>query len=137
MKIKNGFTLIEVLIVVAILGIIAAVAIPSYSSYITKTRRAEAMALLTEVAGEQERYFSENNSYAAALTEIGYPADAIDSEAGSYSVSITAQTATSFTLTAARVAGKPQERDDECGDLTINSIGTKGITGSGSVADCW
>lgn len=137
MKKSAGFTLIEVLITVAILGIIAAVAIPSYSGYVTKTRRTEAKSLLTEVAGEQQRYFSENNTYTDKLTVLGYPADSVDSEEGNYSVSVTAQTVTSFTLTATRVAGKAQITDNECGDFEINSVGSKDISGTSTVADCW
>lgn len=137
MKKTAGFTLIEVLITVAILGIIAAIALPSYTSYMTKTRRTEAKTLLTEAAGEQQRYYSENNSYADKLTVIGYPADSVESEGGNYTVSVTAQSATSFTLRATRVAGKSQADDAECGDFEINSLGAKNITGTGTVANCW
>jgi len=135
---NSGFTLIELMIVVVIMGIIAAIALPAYSSYMTDARRAEAKTMLIEMAGEQYRYYSENNSYAADLTTLGYNSDAELSDNGFYSVSVTAQTASSYTLTAAPVAGSVQaENDTACKSLTINSIGAKGVTGTAASADCW
>ena len=135
---QSGFTLIEVMIVVAILALIAAIAIPSYSSYITKTRRVDAVTILTEVAGEQQRYFSEFNRYAPAMTDMGYPADSQLSENGYYSVSVSDSSPSSFTVTAQPVAGGAQESDTECGSFTINSAGQKGVVDATSTArDCW
>jgi len=133
-----GFTLIEVLIVVAILGIIASIAIPSYGSYMTKTRRVDAITLLTEVAGEQQRFFSENNRYAETMTDMGYPNAEELSENGYYNVSVTASTPSSFTVTAQPVAGGAQDDDVECGSFTINSAGQKGVAGATKTAqECW
>lgn len=134
MKQQKGFTLIEVMIVVAILGIIAAIAIPSYSSFMNKTRRVDAITILSEVAGEQQRFFSENNRYAGAMTEMGYANDPTLSEEGLYSVSIDNPTPTSYVLTATPVAGEAQAGDTECGAFTLNSGGVKG---SDNGVDCW
>ena len=133
-----GFTLIEVMIVVAIISIIAAFGIPSYTSYMEKTRRVEAKTILSEIAGEQQRFFTENNRFAADLTEMGYPTAAMLSENGFYSASVTANTASSYTITAAPVAGGAQESDSDCGSFTINSAGIKGVDGAALAADeCW
>lgn len=133
-----GFSLIEVMIVVAILGIILGIGVPSYSSYMEKTRRADAIALLSEVAGEQERFFTENNRYATTMTEMGYTAATELSENGFYGVSVTASGGTTFTLTAAPIAGEPQENDTKCGSFTINSAGSKGVVNASLPAEkCW
>lgn len=134
MKLQKGFTLIEILIVVAILGIIAAIAIPSYTSFMNKTRRTDAMTILTELAGEQQRYLSENNRYANDLTDLGYPNDPFTTVEGFYTVSVENPSATSYVLTATPVPGGPQAGDTECGAFTLNSGGVKG---SNSGTECW
>ncbi|MBX2881160.1 MAG: type IV pilin protein [Granulosicoccus sp.] len=132
---NKGFTMVELLIVVAIMGIITAIAIPSYSGYVTESRRTDAKTLLLEAAGEQTRFFSENNSYAASMTAMGYSDNSEPTESGHYTVSVTASTASSFTLTATAVGD--QTSDTECGNLTINSVGIKTESGTGTNADCW
>lgn len=127
--------MVELLIAMAIMGIIAAVAIPSYIGYVTDSRRTDAKALLLEAAGEQTRFFSENNSYAASMTAMGYGADSEPTENGHYNVSVSASTPSSYTLTATAVGD--QAGDTECGNLTIDSVGVKRETGTGTVADCW
>jgi len=134
----GGFSLIEVLIVVAIIGIIAAVAIPSYTSYMEKARRADAASFLTEVASEQFRFFSEYNRYGTTMAELGYGNDAVEnSKEGFYTVSITSNSDTNYLLTAAPVAGGPQANDTECGSFTLSSSNQKGVTGTASAAECW
>lgn len=138
-KPQSGFTLIEVLIVVAIIGIIAAIAVPSYSIYITKANRTDAMNFLSEVAGEQQRYFSENNIYAGTMKELGYgTADTANSPENHYTVSINQpdDDKTIYILTAAPATGGKQQGDEECMAFTIDSTGNKGNTG-GLNSDCW
>jgi len=137
---SGGFTLIEVMIVVAILGIIMAIGLPTYNSYIEKTRRADAIALLSEVAGEQQRFFTENNRFATTMTEMGYAAATEPSENGFYAVSVsgTSPDGSTYTLTAAPVAGEAQEGDTKCGSFTINSAGAKGLQNASETVDyCW
>lgn len=137
-KHSSGFSLIELLIVVAIIGIIAAIALPSYSAYVEKTRRLDGTSFLIEAAGEQIRFFSENNRYGTTMAELGYGANATaDSKDGHYTVSIASGSETSYVLTATPVAGGLQANDAECASLTLTSSEQKGITGSGNAQDCW
>ncbi|MBX2879894.1 MAG: type IV pilin protein [Granulosicoccus sp.] len=131
-----GFTLIEVLIVVAILSIVAAVALPSFSQYMTDSRRTDAIAFLTEIAGEQQRYFSEFNQYATDLTELNYPTASMVSPEGYYTVSITNPGGNlRYVITATPVTGGKQQGDTECANFVINSTGAK--TNTGTKPNCW
>lgn len=138
-KIKEqGFTLIELVITIAIVAIIAAAAIPSYNRYMTETRRIDAISFLQEVAGEQTRFFTDNNRYATTMSELGYGTnDTYDSPEGHYNISVANAVPTSFTLTAAPVAGSPQIDDTNCGSLSLDSTGLKAATGPGGIASCW
>lgn len=131
-----GFTLIEVMIVVAIIGIIAAIAVPNYSNYITDARRTDAISFLSEAAGEQVRYFSDNNQYATSMEELGYGnADTFTTPEGHYVVSVDNDTALKFLLTATPAADGRQTNDAECASLTISNTGQKRSTGT--KVDCW
>ena len=134
----RGFTLIEVVIVVALVGILAAIAVPAYSAYATNARRTHARVLLVEAAGEQVRFRSEFNRYAADLAELGYLTAAIETpEGGHYRVEVEpgSVTATGFELVATPVAGRAQAGDAECPDLRITATGRR-YSSSGS-EDCW
>jgi len=145
MKIKQyshrsgGFSLVELMIVVVVIALLAAIAIPSYTSYMLDSRRVDGVSFLTEVAGEQVRFFSENNRYAATMAELGYGNDATDnSNEGFYTLSITTSNANqSYVLTATPVAAGPQANDTECAVLTLNSSKQKTVSGTGTPADCW
>ena len=130
-KRSSGFTLIELTIVVAILGIIAAFAIPSYLAHVQSTRRTDATVLLTEAAGEQFRYYSEFNSYAGDLNVLGYTAATMPTEHGLYTVSVESADNVSFVLLATPVTGEAQENDTDCPQFRIDSSGLKTPT------DCW
>ena len=135
---QNGFTLIEVMIVAVIVGIIAAIAVPNYSKHVTKGRRTDAITFLSEVAGEQMRYFSDNNRYADEMGELGYgDAATFDTPEGHYRVSVANPGGRStFVLTATPVAGGRQASDTECKAFTINDKGVKKNVG-GTDTDCW
>ncbi len=137
MKKQSGFTLIEVLVAVAILGLLVAVAFPSWQGFLIKTKRSEAKVLLTEAANEQVRYFTENNRYASSMTQLGYGSDRYLSENGNYGVEVQSSTASSYTLVAIPESGSSQVDDTDCGRLTLTSTGVKGTTGSATPADCW
>lgn len=134
---NTGFTLIEVIVVVAIIGIIAAIAVPSYARYMIDARRTDAMVILSELAGEQQRYFTENNEYADDMQTLGYGSAAtLISPEGHYLVSVSNPGGMGrFVLTATPVAGGKQADDSECLAFTISDTGAKQNTGSDT--DCW
>lgn len=134
-----GFTLIELMIVVAILGIIAAIAIPNYGAYVKRGHRSEGRAALVDAAALQERYYSDCNQFAATLGSANNCATntvniSTSSETGKYTISATtANSNQSFTLTAT-----PTFTDDECGALTLTQDGTRTEGGTATdINDCW
>lgn len=133
---SRGFTLIEVMIVVAIIGILAAIAYPSYDEYVKRGNRTEGQALLSDASARQERYFNQNNAYVvkdADIAKLGLRNGAT-SETGKYVLSVgEEENDGGYTLTATQ-----QFNDTKCGNLVLNAVGMKDRTGSGkSVADCW
>lgn len=136
-RMARGFTLIELMVVVLIVGLLAALAYPSYRDYVRRSNRAVGQAMLSDAAARQERFFSDNNTYTADMTDLGYAANPAISEGNLYSVSSAAgacgDIASCFTLTAAPVATGPQADDAHCASMTLASTGAKG----GTSADCW
>lgn len=107
---NRGFTLIEVMIVVVVIGILAAIAYPAYTDYINKSRRADGQAALMAAEGELHRVRSAGNAYATADITTGSPD-------GYYQVELTASTVDSYTLTA--TAQGAQIRDTACNSMRI------------------
>ena len=136
-----GFSLIEIVVAVAIVAIIAAIAIPSYKDKVYKGRRADATTALADLANRMESYYAKNNTYATATIATGAGAtDVLPSAAsagGSYTLSIVAAgtTATAYRIQA--VPTGPQAGDALCGTLSITSGNVKAVTGTGTVAQCW
>lgn len=116
----RGFTLIELMVVVAIVAILAAIAVPSYGRYAYRSRRVDGQELLLRIANAQERYYATYNKY-GGLTDIGY-ADPAESEKRYYSVTIPASNSTTYTAVASPVG---VQEHDACGNLSIDSTGTK------------
>ena len=128
LKKNYGFTLMELMITVAIIGILAGVAYPSYISFIIRSDRSEAQRELLRLANLQEQLFVDIRSYGSDTTKIGL-ANPYITESGKYSITVSASSPTSFTFTAA--AKGSQLKDTDCKNLTINEIGIKTPTA------CW
>lgn len=134
MRIK-GFTLIELMIVVAVVAIIAAIAYPSYLSHVQKSTRADAHDILTRIHMAQERYRGNNPEYAENLSELqGWDADTVDSADGHYNVTITSAGATGFRATATPDPQGRQANDSSC-DPIVLQLGPDGQ--DRTPADCW
>lgn len=129
----KGFTLIEVLITVAIVGILGAVAYPSYINFVVESNRTEAQRELMRLANLQEQFFIDRRTYTADMTALGMTADPYVTESGEYSIDAVANAST-FTLTATAVSGGVQAKNDTgCLTLSITETGTKTASGT----DCW
>ena len=117
-KMTKGFTLTELIITIAVLGIIAAVAIPSYDSYKRKGYRMDAISYLTAAAAFEEEWMSENSSYTSNKANIGGD----DTQEDHYTITVTAD-ATSFTITATPKGAQTSDKD--CAEYSIDHIGRK------------
>jgi type IV pilus assembly protein PilE len=136
MKIKNGgFTLIELMITVAVIGILAAIALPSYSSYIARSKRAEARAEVLKAEGWMERYYTENNRYSSTTAAPTTNPTAFSGAFGSvpktgtayYAVTL-AVTAAGYTITATPTGSM---NGDSCGTFTKSNVDYLKFSGSG------
>ena len=147
----RGFTLIELMIVVAVVGILVAVTLPMYQEHVRKSRRQEAKATLLRIAQLQERHYAANSTYQNATdfpTLLGLAAGAAvysgerpsDNQA-SHVITLTAGSGAGcaaitcgFTLTATPNGGFT---DPTCGNLTLTSTGNRTYSGTGTARDCW
>ncbi len=127
----QGFTLIELMIVLVIIGIIAAVALPSYNSSVSRSRRSDCMGVLLGLAQAMEKYNAMNYTYLGAASGGGntgtpaatlYPSQCPIDGTADYNLTIQAATATAFTVEALPIASRPQADD---GGLRVNSLGQK------------
>jgi len=135
---QTGFTLIELMIVVAIVAILASVAFPAYREQVQKSNRADCEATILSEANSLERYYSMNNGYAGAALGGGAtcPANAAANGATTrYNLAlVVGANGLTYTITATPTAA---QSGDGCTNLTYTNTGVKGVSGTKSVAYCW
>lgn len=130
---SRGMTLIELMVVVAIVAILASIAVPSYRQYVLRSNRAEAKAALLNLAAAQEKFYLQNNTYTEELTDA--PPDGLGlpdtTESGFYDIEIDDADDEGFTATATAAGGQAQ--DTRCATFSIDQAGARTAT----TADCW
>lgn len=138
-KVK-GFSLIELMVVVAIVGVLSAIAFPSYSSYITRSKRTECRAALMQVMQQQERYYTQKNEYLAfSSSKPSTLMKQFSGESASTSACLISAGLCSSDLglsACVEVTGTLVKSDAVVGDLTLRSDGAKGCTGTDQ-SKCW
>jgi type IV pilus assembly protein PilE len=151
-KSSRGFTLLELMIVAALMALLAAIALPAYLGYVQRARRADAQNGLNNAAQAEEKFFGRCNRYgspteifgntAPNCTTVATVGTPVPSTQGNYSIGLSAVSALTYNLTATPVAGKPQATD-KCGTLTLDNTGVKGASGDAADATdgdplrCW
>lgn len=128
---RRGFTLMELVIVLAVLALLAAIAWPSYMSSLRQSRRVDAMDAVVRAQQAQERWRATQASYSSVLADLGLAAV---SPAGYYALALSAASETAYTLTATAVSGRSQAADTGCAVLTV--VVTRGNAVFGQPA-CW
>ena len=158
---QKGFTLLELMIVVAIIGVLAAIAWPAYQDYVNEGQRADAKTTLTDLAAKQERFYTLQSpaTYASDVTSLGGTTSGttMPSEQGIYTITLKNETKdgtsckdtsapvtvySCYTLTATPAAGKGQEDDPQCWTIALDNQGNKWSQAKGSTTDnpqgtCW
>jgi type IV pilus assembly protein PilE len=126
-----GVTLIELMVVMLIVGILAAIAFPAYQNYVTRTHRSAAKSCVSEYAQVMERYYT---TYVGAVPDLACKTDSGMDTWYTFATSNLAQG--TYTLTAAPI-GVQATRDTTCGSLSVDQAGMRTVSGSGGTGACW
>lgn len=137
LHLSRGFTLMELLIALAIVGLLAAVAIPNYQAYVKKGQRSEAQAALTELAQYMQRHYTNSGSYYADAVSKSLPklpfSQLPKTGTAFYTFALVIENSEQFKLTA---TPQGSMADDACGTLTLHSNGNKSQS-QGTLKQCW
>jgi type IV pilus assembly protein PilE len=141
-SVERGFTLVELMVTVAIVAILATVATTSYTSQVQKSRRTDARSAVLDLAGREEKLFSTTNAYSATATDLGYAAWGTPIGSGYYQVTVVSPDASqpvasqpNYLITATAI--NAQAGDSQCLTLSVNQLGQQTSTGTGTTATCW
>lgn len=129
----SGMSLIELIIVVAVVAMLVTIAFPTYSNFQQKARRADAKITLEEIAAKQEGFYITNHRYTSNLAQLGLAGNLTD--AGHYVINVLADDQ-GYTLVAAPAPGSPQANDDECQQFSINNLHVRAALPDTS-GNCW
>lgn len=144
MRKQGGFSLVEMMVAMLLIAVLLGLAVPGYRQYVMNSHRQAAHSFMLVLAESQERFFTENKTYASGLTDLGYASDTVSidnsgqvvasgSSAAIYTISFVNPLTASYSTQAVPVNG--QADDTDCGTLTLASDGTRTASGGGS--DCW
>ena len=134
MNLNRGFTLLELLIVMALIAILISLAYPRYTSHLVKGRRNQAEADLLYLASQLEAFYTLQNTYQGSTLEILRVNPYTDDH--SYQLSIQSATETDYTI-AASPLDQQAKADAQCGILTLNGQGAKSVSGTSTAEECW
>lgn len=133
----RGFTLVELLVVIAIVAVLAAIAYPLYTHYVEKSRRSAAITALQHAATQEEKYYATHNTY-APLTSIGYDSDTVEIPSADkywYTLSAPSASAGGYMLQAAPTGVQAK---DDCGTYKLDSTGARSVkNATKSASECW
>jgi type IV pilus assembly protein PilE len=136
----QGFTLIELMIVVVVIAILSAIALPAYQDSVRKSRRTAAKTAVLDLASREEKFYTTNNAYSATAADLGYgalPLAVPDAATNYYQLSVVVDNTTNPATFTATATAQGDQQNDGCGNFAVNALGVKSVSGALPVATCW